>query len=179
MIKLSKRDIDKQEKAENDIAHIRKALKKEPIVIDEFNKYKRNISEIDDVSIQFDPDLDVSAKTVNGKIYLNAKMLDEKWEDYFHYAVHEIDHYLQHTTNDCDHNSNEDYLDNDNEIEAFKDQIAYRKKTEGKPVVEEYITELFDKHDLPEKERSEKRKELLREAKNRLIIANSCRYIKK
>lgn len=166
MIKISKRDNrNMEQKAQNDIEHIKAALKKEPIVQKEFKKYKRNISDINNVSISFDPDLDVSAKTVNGKISLNAKMLEEDWQDYFHYAVHEITHYLQHTSGSCNGHAeqNKSYLDNESEIEAFQNQLKYREKTENKSEVNEYVEDLFNKHDVPKKERPEKRKELLDE----------------
>lgn len=165
MFKLSKRDngnVDLEQKAIDDIKHIKAALKREPIVQKEFKKYRRNIDDIDDVSIQFDKNLDVSAKTINGNIFLNAEMLQEKWQDYFHYAVHEITHYLQHTSGKCDHNAkSENYLDNPAEIEAFKQQLKYREKTEPKHEVEQYIEDLFDRHDIPEKERGKKKRELL------------------
>jgi len=163
MIKISKRDMrDKEEKATSDIEKIKAALKKEPIVQKEFKKYKRDINDIDNVVIKFDPDLDVSAKTVNGEISLKADMLDEDWHDYFHYAVHEITHYLQHTSGKCNAEEQEKpYLDNKNEIEAFKNQLKYREKTEDKKDVNQYLTDLFDKHDIPKSERPEKKKELL------------------
>lgn len=163
MIKLSKRDNRKlQEKAKNDLKNIRKALKKEPVVIDMFKKSKRDINEIDDVKITFDNNLDVSAKTVNGDIFLNAEMLKDDWKDYFHYAIHELSHFIDHTSGKCaPKNKDEDYLDNPSEISAFKNQLKYRKKTEPKDDVNEYVEELFDKHDLPEKERSKKKKQLL------------------
>lgn len=164
MLKLSKRDNrDKEQKAEVDIEHIKAALKKEPIVKRQFEKYKRDINEIDNVSIQFDDDLDVSAKTINGKIYLNSAMLEDKWQDYFHYAVHEITHYLQHTSGKCNGHGeeNESYLDNKSEIEAFQNQLKYREKTEDKSTVNKYVKDLLDKHDVPKDERTEKKKQLL------------------
>lgn len=165
MIKLSQRDNrESEQKANSDIEHIKAALKKEPIVKKQFEKYKRDINEIDNVSIQFDEGLDVSAKTVNGKIYLNAEMLKDKWEDYFHYAVHEITHYLQHTSGKCDgHNEDQNYLDNKSEVEAFKNQLKYREKTEDKSTVNKYVKDLLDKHDIPKDERSAKKKQLLGE----------------
>ena len=166
MIKLSKRDNRAMEdKAEKDIEHIKAALKKEPIVQKEFKKYERDIEDVDNVSIEFDPNLDVSAKTVDGKIYLNAKMLEEDWQDYFHYAVHEITHYLQHTSGKCNGHGEEQesYLDNDSEIEAFQNQLKYREKTEPESHVNKYVKDLFDKHNIPKKERPEKKKELLDE----------------
>lgn len=163
MFKLSKRDnrsID--EKAKSDIAHLRLALKKEPIVIKMFKKHRRNINEIDYVSIKFDKKLDVSAKTVNGDIFLNAKMLEENWQDYMHYLVHELEHYCQHRSDECVENSNKsNYLDNPAEISAFKEQLKYREKTEPLSDVNEYIKDLFDKHHIPKRERHEKKKELM------------------
>lgn len=165
MIKLSQRDTrNLDEKAKSDIEHIKAALKKEPIVQKEFKKYKRDISEIDDVSISFDDKLDVSAKTVNGDIFLNAKMLEDKWQDYFHYAIHEITHYLQHTSGKCNgHGEDKSYLDNDSEIEAFQNQLKYREKTEDNKTVNKYVKDLLDKHHVPKEERKEKKKELLDE----------------
>lgn len=166
MIKISKRDNrGLEDKAKNDIEKIRAALKKEPIVIKEFKKYKRDLGDIDSVKISFDPNLDVSAKTVNGDIFLNAKMLEEDWKNYFHYTVHEITHYLQHTSGSCNGHADkkEKYLDNPAEIEAFQNQLKYREKTEDKTEVNQYIKDLFDKHRVPKKERSEKKKELLDE----------------
>jgi len=166
MFKLSYRDNrGVEEKAAEDIEHIKSALKKEPIVQREFKKYKRDIEDVDNVSIEFDPNLDVSAKTINGKIYLNAKMLEEDWQDYFHYAVHEVTHYLQHTGGKCNGHGEdkENYLDNESEIEAFKNQLKYREKTEDKSEVNQYLKDLFDKHDVPKNERQEKKKELLDE----------------
>lgn len=164
MMKISKRDYRAlEDKARKDLKHIRAALKKEPIVIKEFKKYNRDINDIDDVSIKFDPNLDVSAKTINGDIFLNAKMLEDNWKDYFHYAVHEITHYLQHTSGQCNepNNEKENYLDNENEVEAFQNQLKYREKTEPHSEIEKYLKDLFDKHQIPKKERPEKKKELL------------------
>lgn len=163
MIKLSQRDNRAlEQKARSDLKHLREALKKEPVVQRFFKKYDRDINEIDDVSVQFVNDLDVSAKTIDGKIYLNSEMLEENWKDYMHYMVHELEHYCQHRSNKCVENSNEtNYLDNPAEVEAFKAQLKYRQKTEPKKEVDQYVTQLFDKHEIPKKERPEKKRELL------------------
>ncbi len=165
MIKLSKRDNRSLEtKAKSDIAHLRTALKKEPIIIKMFKKYNRDINEIDTASIQFDDSLDVSAKTIDGEIFLNAKMLEDDWQEYMHYLVHEFEHYCQHRSNKCLENNKEvDYLDNPSEISAFKGQLKYKEKTEPKKEVNKYLKDLFDKHDIPKDERPIKKKELLDE----------------
>lgn len=173
MLKLSMRDNrDLQEKAKNDIEQIKIALKKEPIIQKAFKQYNRNINDVDKISISFDDKLDVSAKTVNGKIFLNSKMLKDNWKDYFHYAIHECIHYLQHTSGECKSHeqiTNENYLDNKNEIEAFQKQISYRKKTEPKSEVNTYLNDLLDKHEIPKDERNEKKKELSNNADDRDI----------
>ncbi len=163
MIKLSKRDNrDLEQKAKGDISHIRMALKKEPIVIKMFKDAGRDINEVDNMSIQFDQNLDVSAKTVNGKIYLNAEMLKEKWQEYFHYLIHETKHYITHTSGKCDgDDKNVPYLDNPEEIAAFKDQLKYREKTEPKKDVVQYVEDLMDKHNTPANERPAKKKQLM------------------
>ena len=160
--KISKRD-GLDEKAKSDIEHIKAALKEEPIVQKMFKKHKRNVDEIDNVSIKFDPNLDVSAKTINGDIFLNAEMLKDNWKDYFHYAIHEMQHYLVHTSGKCQDHNNYEYLDDPAEIEAFQNQLAYKEKTEPKAQVNEYLDELFDKHDLSKSDRRKKKKELLGE----------------
>jgi hypothetical protein len=163
MIKLSKRDNRfLEEKAKNDISHIRSALKKEPLVLKKMKEYGFDYNVIDNVSIQFVEGLDVSAKTINGHIFLNAKMLEEDWKDYFHYACHEMVHVFQHLSGKCNgDNTDEEYLDNPSEIEAFRTQLEYREKTEPKKEVNEYINDLFDRHNVPKKERPEKKQELL------------------
>lgn len=125
-------------------------------------KYDRDINDVDDISIQFVKDLDVSAKTINGMVYLNAEMLDDNWKDYFHYAIHEVKHVLTHQSGKCSgDNKNVPYLDNPEEVEAFKTQIKYREKTEPKEDVVEYVEDLMDKHSIPEEEKPAKKKELM------------------
>ncbi len=163
MIKLSKRDNRKlEEKAKNDIMNIRAKAKKEPLVLKKLKEYGLDKDLIDDVSVQFDKNLDVSAKTINGKIYLNADMLKENWQDYYHYFCHEIIHSAQHLSGKCSGDNKEDsYLDNPAEIEAFQTQIKVREKTEPKEDVVEYVEDLMDRHNIPKNERAEKKKELL------------------
>lgn len=147
----------------SDINKIKEELKKEPIVKRMFKQYGRDLNEIDKVSIKFAP-LDVSAKTVNGHIYLNEKMKDDDYKSYRHYIVHELTHYLQHTSDKCldeEPITDDNYLDNPSEQEAFQNQLEYKEKTEPKQEVEDYLKQLFDRYDLDRDERKEKLKELL------------------
>lgn len=166
MLKLSQRHELKQDmkdKAKSDLKHIIPALKKEPIVKEMFKKYKRDINDIDNISIQFAP-LDVSAKTINGDIFLNEEMLKDNWKDYFQYLPHELIHHLQHTSGKCaEDQKDEPYLDQPAEIEAFKAQLQYKEKTEDAATVNRYLRDLFDKHEIPKDERKEKKEELLGE----------------
>ena len=93
---------------------ILEALKIEEPVQEALKKHKLKESVIDRVSITFAP-LDVSAKTVDGKIILNEKLLDGEWRDIIRYACHEIVHVCQQLTSDVSNDDEKDYLDNPNE----------------------------------------------------------------
>jgi hypothetical protein len=162
MLKISMRDDrELEEKAKSDIKHIREAAKKEPLLLKKLKEYGFGKDLIDSVSVQF-VDLDVSAKTINGKIYLNAEMLKKPWQDYYSYFAHEICHSAQHRSGDCAGDSKDvPYLDNPAEVEAFQTQIKVREKYEPKEDVIEYVEDLMDKHDTPKDERADKKKELM------------------
>ena len=163
MLKISKTDNRLKEKGKEDIKKIRTELKKDPIVLKMFKKYKVDISKIDNVPISFDSDIDVSAKTVDGEIFLNSDMLYDDYKEYIHYVVHELTHVLQHITGKCNNGLNSDieYLDIPSEIEAFKEQLKFKEKTDSKKEIGKYLKKLFDRHDLNRKERKKKIKELL------------------
>jgi Zn-dependent peptidase ImmA (M78 family) len=133
MRKLSKRQIifkRLSKRAEIDteklISEMKETVKQDPEVQEKFEEYGVPVSEIDDVHVEFCP-LEVSAKTKDGKIYLNKKMLenDSSIKDPTHYLVHELMHYLQQTTGnslDSEDKKSTDYLDLPTEEEAFKNK---------------------------------------------------------
>lgn len=138
-------------------------LKQSDVVKRLFEKYDTDIEDIDKMPIAL-VDLPVSAKTKNGKVFINKKLLDDgDFEDHVHYIVHEATHWLQQkdgyarTKNRRDF----DYLDLPEEIEAFKTQIEFMKEFYGKEVAEEYVDDLLDFHEFKGKEREKKKTELI------------------
>lgn len=147
------------------IEEMRENVKDDPTLQKKFKEYGVPINDVDDVHVEF-CDLDVSAKTKDGKIYLNKQMLadDSPIKDPTHYLIHELVHYLQQTTgNSMDGQSKErtDYLDLPTEEEAFKVQIDYKEREESLQEADRYVEQLLDHHDVKGKERKEKKEELL------------------
>lgn len=114
------------------------------------------------VPISFE-EMDVSAKTQAGKIQLNYKLIDKPFNVMMRYVMHELTHAVQHILNDgsISKDSDEDYLDKESEIEAFQRQIEYQSNNSSNKEVEKYVDELLSYHDVPKKEREEKKEELL------------------
>jgi hypothetical protein len=110
-------------------------------------------------------DLDVSAKTDKGVVYLNFKLLcdGDFFKDYG-YLTHEYTHFLQQAFGDgpTRSSSDDDYLDNPAEEEAFSNQVEFLANEFGKDEAEEYVDHLLEHHELEGKKREEK-KELLME----------------
>ncbi len=115
------------------------------------------------VSIRFD-DIKTTAKTVNGNIILSKKLLNKSHETIMKYVIHELVHVFQHIE-EYDKKGTSDkhfnYLNREDEIEAFQYQLEYDKNKKGKENVEEYVDNLLKYHEVPRKERKEKKKELM------------------
>lgn len=153
------------------ISKVVQKLKTSQTMIDKFKEYDVSIDEIELIPICF-ADLDVSARTEHGIIYLNYSLLsDGDFEGDDHYLAHEIDHYLQQTTgNGPTQGSTDDtYLDNEFEQEGFQTQTKYLSETKGDDAAEEYMDKVLDHHEVEGKERKEKRKELLQLASFRSL----------
>lgn len=118
-------------------------------------------------------DLDVSARTDHGIIYLGYKLLDKDNNDNDmgndHYLIHEISHYLQQCYGDKPTQSSDDgdYLENEYEQEGFQNQTAYISDEYGEDDAEEYIEQVLDHHDAKGKDREHKKDELLNIARSR------------
>lgn len=125
-------------------------------------EYGKDPSFVNDVNISFSPDIDVSAKTVNGEIFLNDKLFNENWENQMRYLQHELVHVLQQASGKVNGKTEkEDYLDDKNEQEAFSTQIAYMCEHDTPEQIVNYIENLLDHHDIHGKERKEKAKKIL------------------
>jgi hypothetical protein len=151
----------KKRSQEKKIKQLKERLKKEPSFLEKCKEYRCNPNFIDDVNVSFE-ELDVSAKTVNGEIFLNEKLFDEgDWHDQMRYVVHEMTHVMQQASGmvSSKKTDNEDYLDDDNEQEAFKAQLEYMDDHRPEEI-QEYLEQLLDHHNLEGKERRRKLKEL-------------------
>ena len=116
------------------------------------------------VPISFD-DIDVTAKTINGSIFLNPKLIDMDFAIMMRYVIHELVHVMQHMDEKRKINKNKNYLNREDEIEAFQYQIEYDAKNRSEKEALEYVDELLEFHDVPDDQVDDKRDELLSNAK--------------
>lgn len=142
------------------MSQLRKRLKNTKTARRLCAKYGEEPEFIDNVPIRFEP-LDVSAKTVDGEVILNERLLEGEVRDVLRYLVHELTHCLQQKHGKVDGESKAgDYLDDPNEIEAFKAQIDDMETRYSPAEIQEYLDGLMDHHGLKGKERRDKIKEL-------------------
>lgn len=144
------------------IQKIKDRIKNNQTVKEVFDKYDIDVSEIDLVPVCF-ADVDVSARTNHGVIYLSRNLLD-KPESIDHYFCHELVHFLQQTSGDGPTKGSTDdtYLDNKYEQEGFQNQTKYISETRSNDAAEAYTNQVLDHHDVEGKERQDKKKKLLR-----------------
>ncbi len=150
------------------IEKLKKEIKKEQLAIDAAKKYDKDIDIVDSIKIDFQDDIDSSAKTVNGDITLNSILLEEDFVEIMKYFIHEFVHSLQHKTKknlQSTNRSKDDYLDNSAELEAFQTQIGYEAKKKGDDKAEDYAEDLVEYHELEGEEAEDKKEELLEEVK--------------
>ena len=144
------------------VSLLRKKLKNSPLARRLCEKYDEGEDFIDTIPVEFQP-LDVSAKTVNGKILLNSKLLEGDFRDNMRYIIHEFVHCLQQENGDVGDGSDGDYLDDPHEVEAFWYQIEGMEDMYSPEEIQEYVDGLMKHHDITGKERKEKIKELTSE----------------
>lgn len=144
------------------MSQLRKRLKQTKVARRLCAKYGEEPKFIDSIPIRFEP-LDVSAKTVDGEIMLNEKLLGGEPRDCLRYLVHELVHCLQQKHGKVDEQSdNVDYLDDPNEKEAFKAQVDFMETAYDPEYVQTYLDGLMSHHDVRGKERLRKIRELKR-----------------
>jgi hypothetical protein len=115
------------------------------------------------VPIKFDK-IEQSAKTVDSYIILNKSLMEKPFDIMMRYVIHELTHSIQHVQNFRKKDirkDNEDYLDKDTEVEAFKYQVEFDKENRGKGKAEKYVEDLLDYHDIKGEDRADKKDELL------------------
>lgn len=159
-----KKDKDHLKKRINLLSKLKKEMKQDDICHDICKEYGFDISIVDGIPMEFDDSLDVSAKTINSKIILNSKFINRRFEILMRYAVHELVHALQHMKQfggKNKNNDNEDYLDNENELEAFQRQVEFQAREDGLDKAEEYVEDLIEYHEVPKHKKQDKKEELL------------------
>lgn len=158
-------DYKKKAEQRKRITKLKKAVQKEPSFIEKCEEYDKDPSFVDKVKITFEP-LDVSAKTVDGRVILNEKLFEEgSWNDAMRYTIHELCHVLQQEAGMVNGKTKkEDYLDDPNEQEAFQVQLEYMDEHTPEEV-QKYLENLLDHHDIQGKEREEKKKVLTEDVK--------------
>ncbi len=145
------------------LSRIKKEIKQDEVCKDICKEHGFDLSIIDGISIDFDDDIDVSAKTINSKIFLNSGLLEKSFETIMRYVVHELVHAFQHMKmyGEDKNKKEQEYLDDENEVEAFKRQVEFQAKEEGVDKAEDYVEDLIEYHEVPEDERNSKKNELL------------------
>jgi hypothetical protein len=139
-------------------------LKKDEVMQRICDEYGVPVDYIDYIPTMFS-DLDVSAKTVKGVVYLNYKLLcdGDFFRDYS-YLIHEYGHNLQQTTGSKPTKGSDDgeYLDNKYEIESFQNQVEYMANQFGEDKAEDYVDNLLEHHEITHpKEKHKKKEELM------------------
>jgi hypothetical protein len=140
-------------------------LKNDNAMKDIFKEYGEDIDIINYIPTYF-KDLDVSAKTDHGIVWLNIKLLDEGFDKFdYSYLVHEYTHWAQQclgkkATQGSDTGS---YLDNKYEQEGFQNQIEYISDHFGKEEAENYVDHLLKHHDVKDKNKKDKLEAILLE----------------
>jgi hypothetical protein len=146
------------------IQRLKKDLKSQEPYLEKCKEYSKDPNFVDEVKICFQP-LDVSAKTVNGIIILNEKLIESgDWEDIMRYVVHEMVHVMQQEAGKVKGKVDKDeYLDDENEQEAFQAQIEYMDDHESPEKIQQYLEDLLDHHDIQGPKREQYIRELTKD----------------
>lgn len=147
---------------ERRIKSLKESVQAEESFLEKCKEYDKNPSFVNSVNVSFSKDIDVSAKTVNGEIFLNDRLFNKSWEEQMRYLIHELVHCMQQEDGKVNGKTDkEDYLDDKNEQEAFTTQISYMCEHNNAEEIQEYIENLLDHHNIQGDERKEKAKKLV------------------
>lgn len=127
----------------------KKEIKKDKTMVRICEEYDVSIDEIDYIPTYF-KDLDVSATTDHGVVYLSYNLLlDGFSKKNWSYLIHEYSHFFQQTAaNKATKGSAEgEYLHNPHEQEGFANQVEFLANHFGDDEAEDYVDDLLDHHD--------------------------------
>ena len=160
MDKFAKRQ--KLEKRTKLIAKIKAFLKADETYLTLCEEYDQPPEILDGISVVFTDDIDVTAKTINAKVFLNSALLDDQFKIIARYVLHELTHCFQHMEKEGKKKTkkNKVYLDRPEELEAFQYQIKFDNEHRKDSDVNKYVNNLLSYHKVPKEERPLKKKEL-------------------
>jgi hypothetical protein len=149
------------------VAKLKQFLKADDTYHDLCAEYDQPVSIIDGIAVVFTSDLDVTAKTINAKVFLSTALIDERFEIMARYLLHELTHCFQHMEKEGKKTKKKSdvYLDRPEELEAFQNQIKFDSENSPEEDVGRYVSELLSYHDIPKEERKERKKDLMSKVK--------------
>lgn len=149
------------------VAKLKQFLKADDTYRDLCMEYDQPISIIDGIAVVFTPDLDVTAKTINAKVFLSTALIDERFEIMARYLLHELTHCFQHMEKEGQKRGEKEkvYLDRPEELEAFQNQIKFDSENSPEEDVGSYVNELLSYHNIPKHERKDRKEELMSKVK--------------
>ena len=154
------------------VAKIKDYLRADETYKDLCNEYQLDPDILDGIPVVFTDEIDVTAKTINAKVFLNTSLLDEKIEIIGRYLLHELTHCFQHMEKEGKKTKkkNKVYLNRPEELEAFQYQIKFDAKKRSDDEVNKYINDLLSYHNIPKENRKNKKEELMKKLKEQLLI---------
>lgn len=146
------------------ITKLKQFLKADETFQDLCKEYNQETDILDGIPVVFTGDLDVTAKTINARVFLNSSLLDEKIEIIARYLLHEITHCLQHMKKEGEKKVKKEnvYLDRPEELEAFQYQIKFDADKRSDKKVNDYVNDLISYHKIPKEKRKEKKRDLMK-----------------
>jgi hypothetical protein len=157
----------KLEKRTKMVAELKDFLKADQTYRELCEEYDHDESIIDGIPVVFTSEIDVTAKTVNAKVFINTSIIDDKFEIVARYLLHELTHCFQHMEKEGKKNKekNKVYLNRPEEMEAFQYQIEFDARKRSDKKVNEYVNDLLSYHDIPKEKRPAKKEELMSKIK--------------
>jgi hypothetical protein len=146
------------------VAKLKQFLKADETFQDLCKEYGQETDILEGIPVVFTSDLDVTAKTINARVFLNSSLLDEKMEIIARYLLHELTHCLQHMKKEGEKKVKKEnvYLNRPEELEAFQYQIKFDADKRSDEKVNDYVNDLISYHKIPKEERKKKKDQLMK-----------------
>ena len=145
------------------LSNIRAYLLKNDVAEDICKEFGFDKNILYGVSISFDSEIDVAAKTTDSKMLLNTSLLDEKFDIIMRYVIHELVHVFQHIKREGidDPYDGMEYLERPDEVQAFQFQVEFQEDFSGENDAKEYVDDLIEYHEIDDNQKDDKKEELL------------------